>query len=1249
MKKKIILLILSVPLNLIAQNFQFIPTSFNSYYFTPQNLGFATPQTAEFAKYGNLDINHYNGLLNLEIPIMEYKDHDFNIPVSIKYISDGFIPGRRPSLVGMNWILNVGGVITREVIGSPDDNIGNNSSAEKNMKDGLLVAIRNNAYNYSQNDLWNFNVQKTGSVNDNIKHDLAPDIFTFNFGNHHGKFIIGNNGNAVSLNDDGYKIDINGVSVQAYGTERTPSGSMIKITTPDGYTYEFGGNSSYLEYTWPNNPQGAMFRPVTISSWYLNSITAPNKRKVYFSYSSIRQTQRYKYFVFNGSSGFVTTWSMGPPDYSATNSLNAPEKKEFDFLDFVYVPMLDKITIDETAINFTRNRFSYSFYNDGYQDLLNLSLIDIRYQNRLIKKSSFTYEIQGSYFFLKNLKNNSHTQDPEAYGFEYNYTSQWPNPQTIATDHWGFWNGGYNISEDAGDYLANIESRKAVNTTVFKVGLLKKVVYPTGGITEIEYEYNRYNNYKKKNSQSLHYDDISSVSGIPCGGARVYSMKDSDQTTDKVYNYRTFQYKNPQTNNLNGAINLLPKYKSTEVLAYYNFSSAYIWDPKENKQVYTQLRNDYSRTLSIISSNTLSKEKNMSEYHIGYPDVIEYLSDGSQIHYNFSTWTDVPDDENINTILLDYMYGYTLVSRSLTLPELKDKYSIYTMNDMSAFRGKLLKKTIYSGNNTVVLTENYTYNLSQAKDKYAVSTMGLPYGNIANKVFLVPCRLVRKQTIDQNSVSHIENYKYNKTNLVSELETIDSNGLFYNILYKYPIDYDNLPTTDNIKILTDKNIINEPVEIIKAIKTSETGEKKAIDGIKYDYKDVNGMVLRNNLYQLYTSTPLSLTSSTLSSSFIKKQTYQTYNKYGVPTSIANNDMEENIYLWSYKGQYLIAEIKNTRYSDVVNVLGQALIDRIALAIEPSEADLKAINNLRSTLSGAHVATYTYSPLVGIISSTDPMGISTFYEYDETGRLRAAFDNKRNIVNKNTYKYKNNPSSAGYPMQIAFESIPDNLDMAAAVYYTFRVLKSGGPNQFYYRWKIQDDIGQIIANQITTTPEYTVNLGEIWKGQKTVTCTLTDELTEETVSISKSFNIYHSTPIFENIQWKEENGECIITANLNVPTSQNTSFKYCFCGSSQLTLSMWWYPSNNYPASPNASITFTNPYSSIDFPDESLFSVLPYTAIPAGVSKVELRMPKGNNTKARLFINPKFKELESRTVNGQIEWFGCQVEYPRPMN
>lgn len=83
--------------------------------------GSLSPQTSSFMKFGVLPASLYSGQINYEVPIYEIKDKDFDIPISIIYTSDGFQPYKRSSVVGYNCFLNVGGVITREVYGTPDD------------------------------------------------------------------------------------------------------------------------------------------------------------------------------------------------------------------------------------------------------------------------------------------------------------------------------------------------------------------------------------------------------------------------------------------------------------------------------------------------------------------------------------------------------------------------------------------------------------------------------------------------------------------------------------------------------------------------------------------------------------------------------------------------------------------------------------------------------------------------------------------------------------------------------------------------------------------------------------------------------------------------------------------------------------------------------------------------------------------------------------------------------------------------
>lgn len=64
----------------------------------------------------------------------------------------------------------------------------------------------------------------------------------------------------------------------------------------------------------------------------------------------------------------------------------------------------------------------------------------------------------------------------------------------------------------------------------------------------------------------------------------------------------------------------------------------------------------------------------------------------------------------------------------------------------------------------------------------------------------------------------------------------------------------------------------------------------------------------------------------------------------------------------------------------------------------------AIDDVRIHPVGALMTTYTYEPLVGMTSSSDPNGLTTFYDYDGYGRLKLVRDQDRNILSSYCYNY-----------------------------------------------------------------------------------------------------------------------------------------------------------------------------------------------------------------------------------------------------
>ena len=68
----------------------------------------------------NHPVSHYTGTVNVEIPICAIELKDISIPVSLNYNTSGIKVEQEASTVGLGWSLNVGGAITKTILGEND-------------------------------------------------------------------------------------------------------------------------------------------------------------------------------------------------------------------------------------------------------------------------------------------------------------------------------------------------------------------------------------------------------------------------------------------------------------------------------------------------------------------------------------------------------------------------------------------------------------------------------------------------------------------------------------------------------------------------------------------------------------------------------------------------------------------------------------------------------------------------------------------------------------------------------------------------------------------------------------------------------------------------------------------------------------------------------------------------------------------------------------------------------------------------
>jgi YD repeat-containing protein len=140
---------------------------------------------------------------------------------------------------------------------------------------------------------------------------------------------------------------------------------------------------------------------------------------------------------------------------------------------------------------------------------------------------------------------------------------------------------------------------------------------------------------------------------------------------------------------------------------------------------------------------------------------------------------------------------------------------------------------------------------------------------------------------------------------------------------------------------------------------------------------------------------------------------EVYYKYDSRGNVLEYRQEGNalpiVYLWGYKHQYPIAKIENAGYESVKNALNytESQVETLAGKTEPSTSEWTAINNLRTLLPNARVTTYTYKPLVGLLTETDPRGVTVTYIYDAFNRLEYVKDENGKPLENYQYHYQNN--------------------------------------------------------------------------------------------------------------------------------------------------------------------------------------------------------------------------------------------------
>lgn len=463
-----------------------------------------SPDAAALSKHIDIPSGSYTGVANFTIPLYTINLDGVQIPIELNYTTNGIKVGEIASRVGLGWSLNTGASLSQQVIGIRDVASRSHILIDWNFNPIVSPACTISGDYYKA-------LAVTSSIPDHeYQIDLKPDIFAYGLLNgKSGKFILDAN------NETGVPIPYNSIKI-------TKGNAMdIMMTDETGIRYDFSHIDASIKsrntcYQDDNNVIFP-FDP----NYHLTQITSPKNNTI-----------NYYYDIPDGIEMFyvssVTTQkrvAVIKPDNVQTPPPSIPREKCINYTRSTDRP-LSEIIFPGGKILFTYNNKNEEPRLDINGDVFLKGMKVQDNANNIIKDYTFNYEYfespggiptipensgsgnyplyNSSYLFgvdhrlkLVSVRDNLNNNEYKLEYYETYNGKTLPNRISNDQDFWGVYNGKENgvksISNSTYAPPTNVSSPyfgadKNPDIDYGILGNLKKIIYPTGGHTEIKYE-----------------------------------------------------------------------------------------------------------------------------------------------------------------------------------------------------------------------------------------------------------------------------------------------------------------------------------------------------------------------------------------------------------------------------------------------------------------------------------------------------------------------------------------------------------------------------------------------------------------------------------------------------------------------------------------------------------------------------------------------------------------------------------------